>query len=304
MSLLKYPENSSCSELEVELGLFFKFFEIAGLQYFSLKDLNIRTLNKRPSMCRLFQMLIFTFALSFLWILAALNSFDSIKSPSPRNVVLFAVEKLIGFGVNLLLCIGMIQSFFMTKSHKIIVLEFQESLKFVEKEFGEKVNVKKFRRRAQKKLLFMFVFYFGIHAVVSFLSDDKNVPLSGKLIVAIPIIASISTFFRVNFLVDLINFQLKFLMRIIDKIFENHPIKIIENLDYHSSSKSFNEDLKKLNALRKVYNLIKKNSELLNKCLGLTVLVQVSVSAICLTMGGYNTYLSTLGYKNDTKYEG
>lgn len=301
---LKKTQKMEFPSLEVELGTSFKLLEVMGLQYFSLKDLNARTSHKRPSVLRLAYMLVLILLLCSMWLASTEKHFNEKKNVTARNFFMFAAEKILEFGLTSVMCVGIIQSFLMTSTNKLLLSKIEESINLVHREMGEKINLRGFSRLFWFRMYFVFLITAVLHGTVTFIGRNKEGYLLGQLIAIFPICALMSSIYKIILVVDLINFHLEMLKHLLDRVFENYPLKIIDNLNLHSSPIGHAEYLKTLNFLRKFYNLIKECASLQNSCCGITVLVHLCTLVISCLLGGYNTYLAFVGMNNDSDIPG
>jgi hypothetical protein len=289
--------------LEVELSWCFKFFEVIGLQYFHLKDLNARTLHNRPSFFRLIYMLTFSSALILMWFASMTKTFNTVEKLTAKNILMFAAEKILMTGITFMLLTGVVQSYCMIKTNKKMIMKFQESFDVVEQDLGEKLNLKKLKRDLNFKFLLMCFVYFSLHGIAAFNGRNKEGLLLGKVFGILPLTVTMSSFYKNIFYMELVKFNLNYLKKSLGKIFQNYPMTIIENINFHSTADDEINDLKKLKSLRKFYNLTKELADLQNVFFGLTNLLYLCTSVIYITIGGFNFYVAIIG-KNDDKFEG
>lgn len=102
--------------------------------------------------------------------------------------------------------------------------------------------------------------------------------------------------FKFVFLVKVINFHLENFIKLVTEIFDSPPIIENSNLNLIFVKSNKKRDFSiKLKALRRIYNLIYENCEVINRSMGKTVLTIVSVMVIAITASGYRLLLSFLG---------
>lgn len=286
-------EKQKTSHMEVELNICGKFFEFMGLQYFSLKELNAQNVNKRPTIFRTFHLVILILILCTTLVLSIEENSTSHGKVTAKNVIMLAVKSSLNIGLTSVMCISLVQSFMSTKKNKKIFLNLKKISEITHQEFGVEVNFKSLKAKSLRRLCFIYVGFAALHGSVT-LFYIFNEKILVKMFIAIyPFAFLLATNFKITFYVELINFSLELLKKLIMDIFQHKPIGIIENIDFHLKRvKSKNDPLEQLRAIRKIFNLINECGGLQNKSHGFMLLIMLCTLVISLTVSGYDLFVA------------
>lgn len=279
--------------METELKSFLNIFELLGLQYFSITELNVDNFKKRPTFLRAIFMLVLITIVCSLMIFFVTNETSAVEGKvTAKNVIMYAVKRSFNLGMILVCCSSIVQSFVSTKKMKKVFMNIRQVVEIAKVEFDVCVDFKRFKKSALRKLWFLLLFFATIHGSVTlFYWNEENLFIK-MFFGAIPVVFLLIIVYKIVFFIALINYQLELLSDIITDIFQYHPIKIIENINFHLTSvKTIEDPLEKSRFARKIFNIIFESGALINSSNGLTMLLMLSTLVISLTVSGYETFV-------------
>lgn len=292
--------------MEEELNSSLVIFELMGLQYFSLKQLSKENQNDRPTVVRTIYMvvllvLVSTLMLVFIWT----NNNMAQEHITAKNVLMFMVQNSMNVGLFLVVCTSLIQSFMSTRLVMKIYFNIKDMLHLYLQEFGDVVDFKKVRRASLKRVFTMLTFFFITHGSTTFISMKSYDDVVIMLIGAIPLFFLLMVVFKFIFYVEMVNSQLKFLNEILMKVWTCQSTKFIDNIYFQvtkvKSVKTFEDPLRKLRVLRRIYNIIHENGNLINDSNGLTILTMLVCLVAALTASGYEAFVIGVGGMSSDK---
>lgn len=287
--------------MEEEFNSSLVLFELMGLQFFSLKLLTRENMNDRPSFLRFFHMVILlVFVSTLMVVFMASNSYAiTEENVTAKNVLNFAISNSMNVGLILVVSTSIIQSFMSTRCVKKIFLNVKDIMKLYRQELDVIIDFRRIKKSTLKKVLLVILFFISTHGTVTLIKRNSNnaFPL---LLGAIPVFFLHVVVFKFTFYVGMINSQLFFLNKMLGNISTCHqPIKFIDNVSFPvtqiKSIKLFDDPLKKLRTLRRIYNIIYENGTLINNSNGLTILVMFINIVISLTASGYQAFVIVIG---------
>lgn len=112
------------------------------------------------------------------------------------------------------------------------------------------------------------------------------------LIGSIPILLLFMIIYKFVFYVDMVNNQLEFVVKLLDKTFQPEEVKVVGEMCFKNT---LDDPLKKLRAIRKVYNIIFESGALVNRSNGLTILILLMDLVIAITASGYEIFVIAVG---------
>jgi hypothetical protein len=281
--------------MEKELNNSLFIYEIMGLQYFSLKSLNYKNYKHPPTFFRVVLMFFLIAIILLLMITYVVKDHKVVEGNlTAKNVLMFAVHHLMNFGLILVTCTSIIQSYTSDLQVKMIYINFKEILQISQQEFGSVWDFKKVKVSARKRMICMSVFIILLHGTVMLMKIGSSEIIFKMLLGLFPVLFFLMISNKFIFYVTLINYQLKLLITLLTQTFQS--IKIIDNINCHLKPKKFNEDsLNKLRTARKVYNLIQENASLTNESNGLTILIMFVGLVVALTVSGFEIFVIIVG---------
>ena len=263
------------TNLEV-LRKFFKVFEIFGLQYFSFKDLEKRKNKKWPGK---FHTCYFVFVLILFSSSMAVGvsfAFDaSEKRITAKTGFNFMIKLFMKLGLISTIIIGTIESFVKTNQLKEIYIKIKEVSSMCLMHFDFEVDYSRFYKAWKIKFFISFSFYIISNSEFIILSPNPGQAFFHRALGFLPILFFGFLVFKLSLHVDLVNFQLQSLKKLMSKevfmkVIPTHP----SNVKYILQSRAL--------ALRKVYNLIYDISEIVNNFLAFSALSIIVVLTVII----------------------
>ena len=279
----QYVESIQSNMEAVEnLATCSKVFHIFGLLYFSIKKLSTENINTYPSVLYTVQFILILTVFSF----QALLFFNNLSkmyaiSISAKSSLSLVVQSLSFLGIFFVYAVAAIQSYFSTPKLKKIFKNLIVISKIFSDDFGYILSYRAVKIWFFKRTVALSIVYFLSHLLV-FAYELK---FDGKDILERNVLAFLLTIFltmivqKFLFFVNLVDYNLKHLIILMKKISR------IQN----------SRRKKKLEKLRKVYNLIQENVELINQCLGLTTLNHILNIAFVNVTFIYDLFLICVG---------
>lgn len=254
-------------------------FQFLGILYFSVKRLSLETLNRYPSKIYIIQFLITLLILTLQSILYTFKIWSDLTiAVNAKNALSYVIQNLAFFGLILLSITATVQSYIKFNSVKKIFVNCIKISQISQQYFGHIINYKSIKIFHCRKMLKFFIFY--IVAQIMVLSFEMYHDIEDAIMRnSFALISSIFLNMILNkfvFFVDLVNCNLKYLTIVLNK--------------------SCRESNQRFKNLWKIYNLIEENVELINKCLGLTILMQIFIVSLTLAIFIYRLILTFAGH--------
>lgn len=211
-----------------------------------------------------------------------------------KNVLMFAVQHFMNFGLILVTCASIVQSYTTTHKVKLIFMNFKEILQIFQQNFGSDLDVQKVKVLSRKRMICVFVFIILLHGTVMLINIESGERIFKLILGIFPVLFFLMITNKFIFYVALVNFQLTQLITLLTQTFQS--IKIIDNINCHLKPKRFKDDsLNKLRAARKFYNLTQENASLVNESNGLTILIMFVSLVVALTVSGFEILVVIVG---------
>lgn len=285
--------------MEEELNSFFVVFELMGLQNFSLKSLTAENAKTRPAIVRLIYFVILFLLNTFIMTTFFFHDEIGIQEEvTAKNVLMYAIQHSMNFGLIMVLLTGLVQSFTSTCGTKRIFLNFKEIIKQVQQEFGIVIDFSRIRKASWRRLSVMLIFY-GISHVTTFLSQISSASGIVPFILGIfPIVFLLMIVYKYIFYVGMVNHQLQFLRKMLADIFKLQSSKATDislRMNQINYVMSPDDPMRKLRAIRTIYNLIYENGAAINDGNGLTMLTLLICLVTSLTVSGYQIFVLIVG---------
>lgn len=284
--------------MEANLNSCLVLLELAGLQYFSLKSLDIDA-KKGPSIPRTVYMLFLLVCINALTIAFIVNDkLIATGDLTTQKLLTCIVQRSISVGMVLVLCTSFVQSYVTTENIMKVHLNSKEIAR-LSQVFKIFINFKKVKIKAWKMIWMMFGFLATVHGSLMLAHLNNSAEILQILLGCLPMVFLLVIVYKFVFYVNMVNSQLKFLNKLLCRIFQYQPIKIIDNINYHlmhvKPLKPADDTLSKLRVIWKIYNNIYESGILINESIGLTVLVLFMGIVIALTVSGYEMYIIIAG---------
>lgn len=288
--------------MEKALNGFTFVLESLGLQYFSLKSLNKENFKNRAAIVR--KLLLFTFLVVGVMSLIAYLKEDSEATTdnlNSKNVLMFTIQRTMNIALLTMAITCFIQSYVTRQSTRQFFFNFKEFVELSSRFFQTSIDFIELNRKIRKTSISVLTFFVIVHCVISFLVWSLSRDLECFVVIflrIIPYFLIIAVMLKFVFFVTLVNNQLEFLRKILQNLLHNYssiipwnncPITIVETVKKGSKTET------KLLMVRKLYNMIHENSELVNRCNGLTILALIIATVTALVYSGYEIFVMFIG---------
>lgn len=289
-------------KLEEALHSNLVIFELMGMQFFSLKKLSRLNAYERPSVFRvlLVFLVIFSVICFLMFLMTSLPGCipQEKKVIDAKNVLMFSIAQTMQLGMIISVICCVLQSYFSSKDVKKLFLNSREMVESMFREFDIVVDFEEIKKAAWKRFAVMTIFFLSIHGWMTYCSRNSSIMLLTSFCVAPVSIFLVLTVYKFIFFVVMVNRQLEGLTFTLTKIFDE-KMGEVEHLHVQiislKQTRSNHERLVKIQAARKIYNLIHENSELVNSSNGLTVLICIVAHAGLLVLKSYEMFTIFVG---------
>jgi hypothetical protein len=252
-------------EFESKIKKFQIFFEFTAMQYFSLKNVSSKTAKDPPSRWRLVLATVAFLSFSLLlinqiYLVKTISKEDIVNA---KNIFMMIVSESKGLGMCFTVIISVFKSYKSTVDLKLFHLN---SRNIVEMLHDNPISTKRWLRNAWIRFtVFLCIYFLRMSVFILLYVRSENV---GAVILNIifPVILYLSIVFKFTFYVDMINWQLDLLHKMLldffkpKKMFASSAKNIQRNMLHHAVT------------ARKIYNLIYMNAKIINNSNGLSVL--------------------------------
>lgn len=277
------------------------FFQIFGHQFFSVKYLTDANQKEYPSLSYTIYFFIMFFVMTCqMLIIASIEAFkDDHERLSAKTAVNYFVQHSMYLGLIAIICVSLISSFAMTPLLKKFYLNCLMITEMSLRDFNHLVDYKEVRRNAIKYFVFITLYFTATENFFYLYENYFNEPRSfaRTCLGIIPLMFLNSTAFKFIFFVKIVNYHLETVNRLVQCIFKP-PLTIAENLEVYVKPTNSNKSLmlsEKIKRIRRIYNVINENAEIINRSMGVTVLTVTSVMVIAITASGYKIFLTAVG---------
>lgn len=259
------------------LSQFFKFFEICGLQHFSLKDVGRNKQSKLLKCCRgfYFSMLLFINSISILMFFVNLiiGIDETILATHLMSIL---IRLVFNVGVIAAILAGLAETLLNKKKfQKILIVLMKLSITF-SVELNHKLNYVSFKKKMSVKVS---TFYLFATLLMVFIISGNTFGIAeaiGALFVMVPNVFVVTIMVVFNFYIELVNFQLENLDKALMKTFLS--CGNVQNVQNHKN---------KMLSIRQCYQVVCEISKLVNKVLRYAIFLVVVVFIIGLVNKTY-----------------
>ncbi len=197
-------------------------------------------------------------------------------------------EVVLFFGTTVFLLV----TFFLTTSFQEgIFINLGLIAEIFESRLGQRLNYRRFRDRFLCRLIIFTVTFITILSTSFFFeyrASSKIINFTTRGMVSFSIVTYMLVLF--TFYADLIDHNLKFLMKILGGISSGKSDQ--KSVTVINVSKSDYQIFDQLAAMKSIHLLIIETSNLVNKSMGMQILVFVIAAVIKITFGGYAAFLA------------
>lgn len=254
-----------------KINVFFTFFQVCGLQYFSAQELWSKKVH--PKFKIYFIVLVFLIIATFLG--QMLTGSEVIEDDSTKRAVSQNVSDIPNFGLYLTSFIIILQSLIKTSKNKEIFQNFDKIAELSRQKVFYAIDYKSFKKQFMNKLfglsiVFIVPLFFGSYMDYTKVHINGAAPFFRILPTLVVELVSI----KFMFYADLINFHLKAIGYILTQP-KDQIIKLSDIFDRFNVQKLRNSCnfVERITVAKKIYGLIWECTELVNECMGPTVLM-------------------------------
>lgn len=279
------------------------FFQIFGHQYFSVASLRPESQNKYPSLGYTIYFLVVFASLSTQLIFIAFISTKNEDTPeaalSAKTIFTFMVQHSMNIGLLAILFVSLIQNYATTPLIKKLYLNCIKISKISEQDFNHLIDHRRTRAFVFKAFILIICLYSmtesTFYLLETYLGGERV--WETTLLAILPLIFLHTVSFKFIFFVELVNFHLNAISKLIPGIFDFQPttinhsnvlVKPMKFRDNHSL-------VIKIRNIRKIYGIVFENVEIINLAMGKTILTVVVVMVIVITSTCYSLFLLIIG---------
>lgn len=285
-----HPNNYKCSgqakmedsqlTLKSEIIPFCRYFQIFGLQYFSLDSPSKKVSFKYKFFFMAFLGLLISSSIGQVLTFSS-TLFQSIKDTT-KDKVQENFERVSYFGINIAASVILFQSFLKTLQNQKVFENFGKIYSLLWHRLFLKIDYHPFKIEFGKKFILLLIFSYGTYATPMGIElfNFKTVTFQ-RLSRMFPIFLTKCLVIKFIFYANLVNFHLKIIENLlttqsIDKDGFNSLVNI-GNLKKHPQQVvNKNEQLiERVLVAKQIYSLIWETTQLINDCLGWTILALI-----------------------------
>lgn len=267
-------------------------FQTFGHQFFSVRTLSTHNQNQYPSWgyTAYFIFVFVTLTSQMVTFASFVSSEDKEENLNPKTVLNYVVQHSMYVGLILITCVSLIQSYAVTPLTKKIFLNCIKIAKISQQEFSYTIDHRLIRRKVLS--YFISIVLFGLISQIllyffqTFFGDEKAFLRTCFSI--LPLIFLKTTAFKFVFYVNMVNYQLATVRKLVLKI-PSGAMKAPNHVGFYVKAVKPSKPsgtTKHIRNLRKMFNVICENSELINRSMGMTILSVFTVMVIVITATG------------------
>lgn len=275
-------------------------FEVAGLQNFSLKSL---TVMRNRSVIRTGYTVVLLLSVAYANFLFTRPA--DISEITIKNLLIHLINRALNFGGTAIVCTSIIESFVYTQNFMKIFLNINEVSRLSLRELKIPMNLEQVKKSSWMILTVMVTILCVLHGSVTYVHIKVGNGYFWMAVGAAPMFLAIIINFKLVFLINLTNNQLDFLDKVMHEIFTARTLCSLKNRIVHLrpayTENYYEVKLRKLNAARKIYNLLTENVDLVNKSHGLTLLITVLNSVTLINISAFESMTLLLGTSSNPR---
>lgn len=267
-------------------------FQIFGYQYFSLKSIFVKQNFKGASPWNAIYFALSLTVISCLGILNAwLSSKDSFQSElTAKTALSVIIQQLFQVGLILIYCVSSVQSFTSTSRMKKFFTNSIEISEIYRRSF-HLMDHSRIRSKVFGLFAAVSVFIVFMNILLHFVEGEN--PVTKTVLSIILLVYHAAGIIKIVFLFKLVSFHLSFLNKSLDSM----TTKTLDLNLFTKSMRSNNLQIVcfKIKNLRKIYNIVLENSEIINSSCGLTLLTIFSMMIVAVSAFCYKFFLGFVG---------
>lgn len=278
-------------------------FQIFGFQYFSVKSLASSNQTIFPSLAYTLYFILVLFVLMGQMVTFGYTNkiFDTKETLSVKTILNYFVQTSIFLSLVLLICVSLIQSYVTTPLTKKFYLNCIKISEMSFSDFRHPINHRQIRN-GTFQYFFFIIFLFIASQYILYIYEELNViPLNLpiKFFFFVPMFFLVTVAFKFIFFVRLINVHLETVEKLTTEIlkttlnFESFNLSVKAVRPIHFDAMAI-----KINKLRRIYNVIYENADILNRSMGASLLAITSVVLVFVTGSGFHIFLTIVGKRS------
>lgn len=264
--------------MEEELNNSLIIFEVFGLQYFSLKKLNVKELKARPSAVRLIYLIVLLFSMTIVavWFVTTEAILDTNEKVTAKNVLTFAIQHSLNFGFILVIIASFIQSFLTTSNVKKIYFNLKEIADIALEHFNMRMDYKEIRKTLSRRLTVVIIIFLILYFSIFFVRSGPKNDMLTIFVGIIPLLLLLLVAYKFVFYVAMVNCHLRIIQKLLNEIFRHSlvTVKTIDRVNIQTLNiqaiKKYENPIRKLLGVRQAYNLVYEIGILINESNGFT----------------------------------
>lgn len=272
-------------------------FQIFGLQYFSVNQLTVKSLNKSPNYAYKVQFFILIVLVPALAVEVIYNStlFRDTTQDAPivnkRTFFVLAIKSLTRIAFILMVFVGVLASFLNLKKHKKFFIKSCLIDQLARQNFKQSIDSNKIR------IIFCARMYvFLVSFSILFGINQKHTHSYLLLINIIPYFIWFTIACKLMLFIDIAKANLKLLERaIIETLNLKLPIQAISRRFTITKSRYYDDLPSKLLIIKKMLLLVKESIDLSNQLARFEVLILFIINSTYMTSSVYNISLTLAG---------
>lgn len=285
--------NMKQTSLADKLDGTLKVFEIFGLQLFSLRSVFTKAAGQQWTSFRIIYFIVLCTICFVFGCLILLTSFSTEKVTT-KNVLSVFYLQLLNYFFLTALGSSLIQSAISMKNIQRVFISSQEISNICEKDFSVVMKFGELRKSTLKKICVMVITAIAASCATVYAQFDnaEEFELLNTSIVTTFLSMIVCKF---SFFVDLVNLQIRHVEELFVLIFKAKPTQTYEKVyRIDVMEKRGKEELRKLTTVWKIYIKVSENASIINRSMGLTILLVVVIAIMVVTYAVYDVCLAIM----------
>jgi hypothetical protein len=279
-------------------------FQVAGFQYFSMKNLIKEKDRKYPTLGYIIYFIFSIFLtpacfITLFLITINLGVRQSVKEQlSVKTVLSTAIENLTGFGFLVVSITGIFNSFIKTNHMKKFFLNFDTYRQISMKSSFEEINYESFKVHVFGNFLTTIILVI-ILGVFTRMYDVEMLPFPLSLMIEIPFTVCLMSIQMILYHVIFVNTHLDHL-KVVFKSFLSPLDKTEVSVIVVENRKKSSLMSTKIKSAKKLYNIIKESNEIFNKHKGFVILLNFIYFSLVTVLYCFKLFIGMLGKNTHT----
>lgn len=296
---MEIPESQNDSDILTICQSSF-LFELMGLQYFKIKNLNRDNYQKGPTKLGIIRMIIvlsvlMSTGLSYIFVFSPMLSTSLLggmkkEDFSMKNILNVIINHVLSVIFVTVIFVGIVQSFFTTKGYKKFIMNLKDIMEAVGLNFNVAMKMKELNKTVTRRRAIACFVFTSIHAVSGYfyILESYQEFFVRTVVGFLPTLFLVVVTMKIIFAIQLTSHFLGILRNILQEMRDpqkNRQITDGENVNGKIIT------VNKALLCRQIYNKLFENSEFINHKMGLTILCAILAFVFCITVSGYELFL-------------